>query len=276
MLAEIIRVELREVWKNETSDFSKWLSKSDNLKKISSLIGLDLQLIETEASFNRFRVDILAKDRTSNNLVIIENQLEETDHKHLGQVITYISHFNPQYLVWIVKDLRKDHEKAISWLSDHLEKSVNVFLLKVDLFKIDNSRPAPFFSVILKPKNWQKGNLYYIETANENKDESKTIANITLEQEVVTPVIVDFLDNFIELGMVYTKKTDHLYTGIFTAFEKMHPSKSSFYSPYKFKSDLIKWANARGYYLNRRKCKDGGPKHAMWKSNGREFFCFEK
>ena len=151
-LGRINYCELREVWKNESSDFSLWLSKPSNLKLLGDSIGLDLKFVNKEASKgSRFRIDILAKDKNTDEFVIIENQLEETDHSHLGQVITYASLFESKIIIWIVRDIRPEHEYAINWLNMNTKDPISLYLVRISLLKIGDSKPAPLFTIISKP-----------------------------------------------------------------------------------------------------------------------------
>lgn len=153
-LGRISKVDLREIWKHEATDFSAWLSREENLLLLSEELGLDIEIIGTEQSSGRFRIDILAKETNSDHYVIIENQLESTNHDHLGKVITYASGFDAKYLVWIVREVLPEHQKAIEWLNDHLDEEINCFLVKVEVWKIGDSVPAPRFEVICQKNNW--------------------------------------------------------------------------------------------------------------------------
>ena len=155
-IGKLYQVNLREYWKHEALDFTNWLSKEENLNLLSEEIGIDIVLKETEASVGRFNVDILAVENNSDRLIVIENQLEQTDHDHLGKIITYASGFNAEIIIWIVKDIREEHQQAIDWLNEHTDENINFFIVKMELWKIDNSAPAPKFNIISKPNNWAK------------------------------------------------------------------------------------------------------------------------
>lgn len=155
-IGKLYQVNLREYWKHEALDFTNWLSKEENLNLLSEEIGIDIVLKETEASVGRFNVDILAVENNSDRLIVIENQLEQTDHDHLGKIITYASGFNAEIIIWIVKDIREEHQQAIDWLNEHTDENINFFIVKMELWKIDNSVPAPKFNIISKPNNWAK------------------------------------------------------------------------------------------------------------------------
>lgn len=169
-IGKLYQVNLREYWKHEALDFTNWLSKEKNLNLLSEEIGIDIVLKETEASVGRFNVDILAVENNSDRLIVIENQLEQTDHDHLGKIITYASGFNAEIIIWIVKDIREEHQQAIDWLNEHTDENINFFIVKMELWKIDNSAPAPKFNIISKPNNWAKA---LKNTSSKTKRESE-------------------------------------------------------------------------------------------------------
>lgn len=154
-LGKIRRVELREAWSLEP-EFTRWLAEEENLSALSDELGLDLTLIQTEANVGDFNVDILAEETGSNTKVIIENQLEITDHDHLGKLITYASGHDAKYVVWIFKDVREEHRQAINWLNEHTTDDLNFFAVKLELWQIASSMPAPKFDVICRPNEWAK------------------------------------------------------------------------------------------------------------------------
>ena len=156
MLGRLEKVELRDVWKHEAYDFSTWVSKEENINLLSDTVKMDIEVIETEASVGSFSVDILAKDPNDGSKIIIENQLEKTDHDHLGKIITYASGYDAKTIIWIVKSVREEHKKAIEWLNNHLDDEINIFLIKIEVWKIGDSKPAPKFELIESPNNWAK------------------------------------------------------------------------------------------------------------------------
>lgn len=147
---------MRQVWGHEATDFTNWLSQPDNLDLLSEEIGIDIKLIQTEANVGRFNVDILAEEETAGRKIIIENQLEDTDHDHLGKIITYASGYDAEIVIWIVKEVKKEHQKAIEWLNEHTDEEVNFFLIKIELWQIEGSDPAPKFEVLVSPNEWAK------------------------------------------------------------------------------------------------------------------------
>lgn len=147
-IGKLEKVPLRKIWPNEAHDFTSWLA--DNLDFLGEAIGLDLSLVEREAAAGPFSVDILAED-SSGNPVVIENQLERTDHDHLGKLITYLSNLNAKAAVWISSDPRPEHETAIHWLNESLPADVALYLVKVEAYRIADSPPAPLLTVVAGP-----------------------------------------------------------------------------------------------------------------------------
>jgi len=156
MLGKLKKIELREGWKHEANDFTKWMAQEENLALLGNEIGFDIKLIQTEAKVGSFNVDILAEEENTGHKVIIENQLEVSDHDHLGKVITYASGYDAKVIVWVVKDVREEHRKAIDWLNENTNEEIGFYLLKIELWQIENSLPAPKFEMISKPNDWAK------------------------------------------------------------------------------------------------------------------------
>lgn len=146
MLGKIKKHELRDIWRNEAIDFTKWMEA--NLDTLSQALGWELSFEEREHSVGPFFVDILATDEQGER-VVIENQLEKTDHGHLGQIITYCSNLEAKTCIWIAKEPRQEHINAVNWLNK--ETSLNLYLLKVEAISIDGSKPAALFQVICRP-----------------------------------------------------------------------------------------------------------------------------
>ena len=164
-LGKLERINLREAWKHEALNFTNWLAEPENLRILSDEIGIEISLIQTEASVGKFNVDILAEEESGNRKIVIENQLESTDHDHLGKIITYASGFDAEIIIWIVKDVRDQHKPAIDWLNDNTKAEVNFFAINIELWKIGDSQLAPKFSTISKPNNWAKA----LQKSSQNK-----------------------------------------------------------------------------------------------------------
>ena len=156
-LGKIKRIhDLRMIWPHEANSFTKWLAKEENLSKLGEDIGIDLVLEERESSVGNFSVDIFANEESTGRKVIIENQLEDTDHDHLGKLITYASGKGAEVIVWVVKRARDEHRQAIEWLNQHTDTSLGFFLVEIELWQIDDSAIAPKFNVIERPNDWAR------------------------------------------------------------------------------------------------------------------------
>lgn len=155
-LETIKKIELRKAWNHEAEDFTKWLSEPENIGLLSNEIGIDIKLVQVEANVGRYNVDILAEEENTGRKIIIENQLEFTNHDHLGKLITYASGYNAGIIVWIVKDVREEHRQAIDWLNEHTDEDIYFFLVKIELWQIGDSPFASKFDIISKPNDWAK------------------------------------------------------------------------------------------------------------------------
>lgn len=155
-LGKLERVDLRNVWKHEALDFTNWLAEAENLSILSDEIGIDISLIQTEASVGKFSVDILAEEQQTERKIVIENQLETTDHDHLGKIITYASGLDAEIIVWIVREVRDEHKQAVDWLNEHTDEKINFFVIKMEVWQIGDSAFAPKFHVVSQPNDWAK------------------------------------------------------------------------------------------------------------------------
>ena len=173
-LSKLVKVPLREVWKHEALDFTQWLALPDNLALLGEMIGIELVDAKTEEGVGKFYVDIVAKDENGHT-VVIENQLESTNHDHLGKIITYAAGVDAEVVVWIVEHAREEHEQAVNWLNEHTTEGANFFLLQIEAWKIDASLPAPRFNVIAKPNDWAK-------TVKQSAA-STTVSDLKLQQQ---------------------------------------------------------------------------------------------
>lgn len=114
--------DLRTVWPHEALDFTPWLSQDDNIALLADAVGLDITVDETESSVGDFNVDIFASETGTDRKIIIENQLEDTNHDHLGKLITYASGKSADVIIWVVKHAREEHKAAIEWLNNHTDE----------------------------------------------------------------------------------------------------------------------------------------------------------
>ena len=155
-LGKLVEVDIRNVWKHEQYDFSKWLASEENINELGDTLNLTLTDVETEKFVGNYRCDILCKDEITGKVVLIENQLEPTNHDHLGKIITYASGLDASVVVWLVASAREEHASAIEWLNKHTDDDVSFFLVEIHAYKIGDSEPAPQFKIIEQPNDFVK------------------------------------------------------------------------------------------------------------------------
>lgn len=148
--------DLRQVWPKEAADFTPWLAEEENIAILADMVGMDITVNETESSVGDFNVDIFASETGTDRKIIIENQLEDTDHDHLGKLITYAAGKSADVIIWIVKNAREEHRAAIEWLNNFTDDRIGFFLCEIKLYRIGNSNPAVKFEIIEKPNDWAK------------------------------------------------------------------------------------------------------------------------
>lgn len=154
-LSKLERVSLRNAWKHEASDFTPWLAETENLTMLADTLGLgDLELVATEHWVGEFKLDILCTD--GEDQVIIENQLEKTNHTHLGQIITYAAGIGAKKVIWVAESFRPEHIAALEFLNQNTTDDLNFFAVEVELWRIGDSPLAPKFEVVVKPNEWTK------------------------------------------------------------------------------------------------------------------------
>lgn len=139
----------RQKWNNEASDFTPWLAA--NIDSLNKALGLELEVENIEVAAGPYSADILAVDTGTGKYVIIENQLEKTNHDHLGKAITYASVLDASTIVWIATTITEEHQKALDWLNDHTGDEISFYGIQIELWQIDESKPAVRFNVISKP-----------------------------------------------------------------------------------------------------------------------------
>lgn len=200
-LGKLEQVDLREVWKHEAVDFTQWLALPENIDQLAEAIlgGGSLTVTGTEVNVGTYKADIMAVD-SEDRVVVIENQLEQTNHDHLGKIITYAAGKQAEVMVWIVKDAREEHENAINWLNEHTDDHVHFFLIQIEAWRIGASAPAPRFNVIAKPNDWLK--------VVKQNTASGTVSDLKLQQQA-------FFEEVKELGQ---QSAPHV-----KSWQKAHP-----------------------------------------------------
>lgn len=153
-LGTLVEVGLRDAWHHEAQSFTPWLAA--HLDELAYKIGIPLELEGVEMAVETFSADILARNPQDDTLVLIENQLEGSDHTHLGQIMTYLAGLEAHTIVWVASSFREPHLSALKWLNDHTDESFAFFAVKVKAVRIEDSPIAPVFEVLARPNNWER------------------------------------------------------------------------------------------------------------------------
>jgi len=185
-IEKLEEVDIRDLWKHEQYDFSNWLAEPENIAYLNDILGLTLVDVNQEVYVGSYRCDIVAKDETSDTKVIIENQLEISNHDHLGKIITYASGLDAKVVVWIVKQAKEEHRSAIEWLNNNTRSGIDFFLIEIHAYKIGESNPAPKFEIVEQPNDFIKTSKTTNNSENINKSQSERLAFWTqFNEEVV-------------------------------------------------------------------------------------------
>lgn len=172
-IGKLKKVDIRELWKGEASHFTPWLAKEDNIKQLGEAIDIELEVLEQEKNVGPFRADILCKNTIDDHYVLIENQLEKTDHTHLGQIMTYAAGLDAVTTIWIAKQFTEEHRATIDWLNRITDEQFNFFGIEIEAYKIGESDPAPLFQVVSKPNDWTR--TVKRVASNQNLSETKAL-----------------------------------------------------------------------------------------------------
>lgn len=170
VLGSLELVDLRTIWPDEARDFTPWLAQEENLRRLSDALNLELEIDRVEVAVGPYSADIVATDASSNTKVVIENQLEKTDHDHLGKVLTYASGLEARILVWIAKKFTDEHRQTFDYLNECTSGRLRLFAVEVEVFRIGDSQPAPHFKLVSTP------NEYVAATHNASSELSETKA----------------------------------------------------------------------------------------------------
>lgn len=155
-LATLRNVELRTVWPNEARDFTPWLATESSLSLLGQELGIEVELVGTEMEVGRYSADVVCKGVDDDSIVLIENQITESDHIHLGQTLTYAGEFEPAIVVWVASSFTDEHKKSVEWLNSISHDKSDFFAVTIEAWQIGESPPAPKFDVVVHPENWSK------------------------------------------------------------------------------------------------------------------------
>lgn len=156
ILGRLQKIDVRNIWRTEAQDFTPWLAQPQNLTLLAEALNMELEIEAQEKNVGPFRADILCKDTLDGSWVLIENQLERTDHSHLGQLLTYASGLHAVTIVWVSTQFTDEHRAALDWLNEITEEKFRFFGLEVELWRIGESLAAPKFNVVSKPNEWSR------------------------------------------------------------------------------------------------------------------------
>ena len=145
------QINPRKMWANEQYDFTPWLV--EHIEELGEKIGMELEVVGREVSVGPYSADILAKETSTNNYVVIENQLEKTNHDHLGKSITYASALNAKTIVWIATDFTEEHKKAFDWLNDNTNEELAFWAIQLELWQISEDTASMRFNIVCTPSS---------------------------------------------------------------------------------------------------------------------------
>ena len=174
-IGKLKEVDIRNLWKHEQYDFSEWLSHEENIEELNNILGMTLTDVSKEVYVGSYRCDLVAIDESTGIKVIIENQLESSNHDHLGKIITYASGLDAQVVVWLVTRAKSEHRSAIEWLNNNTNSEINFFLIELHAYKIGDSLPAPYFEVVEKPNDFIKSTKINGDKSDLNKSQSERL-----------------------------------------------------------------------------------------------------
>jgi hypothetical protein len=153
-LGRVSSVDVRHIWPHEERDFTPWLL--EHSKVLEQALGIDIELHHREERIGDFSLDIIGRDLSSDAPLIIENQLEPSDHRHLGQLLTYASGSDAGTIVWIARSFSEPHRSALDWLNAHTSDGIRFFGIEIRAIRVDDSRPAPVLEVVARPNDWER------------------------------------------------------------------------------------------------------------------------
>ena len=155
-LGRLQRIDLRTIWTSEPGQFTPWLAKAENLELLSETLQLELERESVEKQVGAFRADIVCRDINTDSPVLIENQLERTDHDHLGKLLTYAAGLQAVTVIWLAASFREEHRAVLDWLNEITREDTRFFGLEIELWRIGDSSAAPKFNIVSKPNDWSR------------------------------------------------------------------------------------------------------------------------
>lgn len=216
-LGRLEKLDLRTFWKREATDFTPWLAQEENIQLLSETIGIELEVQSQEESVGPFSADILCKDTINDHFVLIENQLERTDHTHLGQLMTYAAGLDAVTIIWIAQKFTEEHRAALDWLNRITDDTFTFFGIEIELYRIGNSNPAPMFNIVSKPNDWTK------------QVKKSTTVTIATETKLLQQEFWQGLKNYMESNKSFVKMQNPLlqhWTNIAIGRSNYHLSAS--------------------------------------------------
>ena len=192
-LGHLERVDLRAEWSKEDRDFTPWLALEENIALLGETLNMSLEVEEEERRVGRFSADILCKDIGSaeGGWVVIENQLETTDHSHLGQVLTYAAGLEAKTCIWVAAKFHEEHRAAIDWLNEISGEDHRFFALEIELWRIGDSLSAPKFNIVAQPNDWKRD----VGRAARNRESAVLTETKQLQLEFWEELAVRMADN---------------------------------------------------------------------------------
>lgn len=169
-LGRLEQVDVRTVWTNEASGFTPWLAQQENLEILGETLGLNLETESVEKEVGSFRADIVCTDTVNESVVLIENQLDRTDHAHLGQLLTYGAGLKAVTVIWLATQVKDEHRAALDWLNTITPDDFGFFGVEIELWKIGDSPVAPRFNIVSMPNDWSRS----VASTTGNKAKSET------------------------------------------------------------------------------------------------------
>ncbi|MCF6734077.1 DUF4268 domain-containing protein [Blastococcus sp. KM273129] len=177
LLGKLETVPVTEVWSHEAYVFTPWLL--ENADRLGDALGMDLELTVNEHPIGDFYLDLLGHDISTGETVIVENQLQKTDHSHLGQLLTYAAGVDEvSNIVWVAPEFRQEHRAALDWLNTHTQEGTRFFGVQISAVRIGDSAPAPLFTVVSQPNDWAKSK----KTAAQSQQQSPGVKGVLYQQ----------------------------------------------------------------------------------------------